>query len=130
MRSLITNDQGITVDLKPYEGVASELELPARAVAEITESEPVTKGQTAPPTNKPAFCCNRIHVMLPPDIGPGKPIVANTKDDSDQGRAQDCLRISWQMSACLRQPAANRSHALVHPGRLTIRPQPRQKPIL
>lgn len=38
---------GIKVYLKAYEGVAIALELPQRVAVEITETEPVTKGQAA-----------------------------------------------------------------------------------
>jgi elongation factor P len=80
---------GIKVYLKTYEGVAIGMELPARVVVEITETEPVTKGQTASSSYKPAICSNGIRVMVPPHIGAGTRIVINTEDYSYQGREKD-----------------------------------------
>jgi elongation factor P len=69
--------------------VAIGMELPARVVVEITETEPVTKGQTASSSYKPAICSNGIRVMVPPHIGAGTRIVINTEDYSYQGREKD-----------------------------------------
>ena len=80
---------GIKVYLKTYDGVAIALELPQRVTVEITETEPVTKGQTASSSYKPATCSNGIRIMVPPHIGAGTRVVINTEDLSYQGRAQD-----------------------------------------
>ena len=80
---------GIKVYLKTYDGVAIAIELPQKVTVEITETEPVVKGQTASSSYKPAICSNGIRVMVPPHIGAGTRIVINTEDYSYQGRAQD-----------------------------------------
>ncbi len=80
---------GIKVYLKTYDGVAIAIELPQKVTVEITETEPVVKGQTASSSYKPATCSNGIRVMVPPHIGAGTRIVINTEDYSYQGRAQD-----------------------------------------
>ena len=72
-----------------YEGVAIALELPQRVTVEIVETEPVTKGQTASSSYKPAICSNGVRIMVPPHIGAGTKVVINTEDLSYQGRAQD-----------------------------------------
>ena len=80
---------GIKVYLRTYEGAAIAMELPMRVTVEIVETEPVTKGQTASSSYKPATCSNGIRVMVPPHIGPGTRIVINTEDRSYQERAKD-----------------------------------------
>jgi elongation factor P len=69
--------------------VAIALELPQRVVVEITETEPVVKGQTASSSYKPAICSNGLRVMVPPHIGAGVRIVINTDDYSYVERAKD-----------------------------------------
>ena len=81
--------EGIKVYLKTFEGVAIAMELPQRVTVEITETEPVVKGQTASSSYKPAICSNGLRVMVPPHIGSGTRIVINTDDLSSQERARD-----------------------------------------
>jgi elongation factor P len=81
--------EGIKVYLRTYEDVAIALELPQRVTVEIAETEPVTKGQTASSSYKPAICSNGLRVMVPPHIGPGTRIVINTEDNSYQGRDKE-----------------------------------------
>jgi elongation factor P len=80
---------GMKVYLRTFEGVAIAMELPQRVTVEIVETEPVTKGQTASSSYKPAICSNGIRVMVPPHIGPGTRIVINTEDRAYQERAKD-----------------------------------------
>ncbi|MGL4310112.1 MAG: elongation factor P, partial [Paracoccaceae bacterium] len=80
---------GLKVFLKTYDGAAIAIELPQKVTVEITETEPVVKGQTASSSYKPAMCSNGVRVMVPPHIGAGTKIVINTDDLSYQGRAQD-----------------------------------------
>ena len=80
---------GLTVSLKTHDGVAISIELPQRVTVEITETEPVVKGQTASSSYKPAICSNGIRVMVPPHIGAGVRIVINTEDYSYVERARD-----------------------------------------
>ena len=81
--------EGIKVYLRTFEGAAIALELPQKVTVEITETEPVVKGQTASSSYKPAICSNGIRVMVPPHIGAGTRIVINTEDYSYQERACD-----------------------------------------
>lgn len=81
--------EGIKVYLRTYEDVAIALELPQRVTVEISETEPVVKGQTASSSYKPAICSNGLRVMVPPHIGPGTKIVINTEDNSYQGRDKE-----------------------------------------
>jgi len=80
---------GIKVYLRTFDGAAIAMELPMRVTVEIVETEPVTKGQTASSSYKPATCSNGIRVMVPPHIGAGTRIVINTEDRSYQERAKD-----------------------------------------
>ena len=82
-------EDGIKVYLRTFEGVAIAMELPQKVVVEITETEPVTKGQTASSSYKPAICSNGIRVLVPPHIGAGTRIVINTEYYSYVERAKD-----------------------------------------
>jgi len=80
---------GMRVHLKTFEGVAIGMELPQRVTAEIVETEPVVKGQTASSSYKPALLTNGLKVMVPPHIGVGTRIVILTEDNSYVERAKD-----------------------------------------
>jgi len=80
---------GMKVYLKTFEGVAIALALPQRVTAEIVETEPVVKGQTASSSYKPALLDNGLRVMVPPHIGAGTRIVILTEDNSYVERAKD-----------------------------------------
>ncbi len=75
--------------LKTFEGVPIAIEVPQKITVEITETEPVVKGQTASSSYKPAMTSNGLRVMVPPHIGAGTRIVINTDDDSYVERAKD-----------------------------------------
>lgn len=80
---------GMKVYLKTFEGNAIAMELPQRVTAEIVETEPVVKGQTASSSYKPALLSNGLRVMVPPHIGAGTRIVILTEDNSYVERAKD-----------------------------------------
>jgi elongation factor P len=80
---------GMKCYLRTHEGVAISIEFPQKIVVEIAETEPVTKGQTASSSYKPAVCTNGLRVLVPPHIGAGTRIVINTDDYSYQGREKD-----------------------------------------
>lgn len=80
---------GLEVHLKTFNGVCIAIELPQRLVVEVTETEPVVKGQTASSSYKPATCDEKVRVMVPPHIGVGTRIVINTEDNSYVERAKD-----------------------------------------
>ena len=80
---------GMKVYLKTFNGVAIAIELPARMTLEITETEPVVKGQTASSSFKTAILSNGVKTMVPPHIGVGTRVVVMTEDGSYVERAKD-----------------------------------------
>jgi len=80
---------GMSVHLSVYNGVAIAIELPQKVTVEIMETEPVVKGQTASSSYKPATADNGVRVMVPPHIGVGTRVVVNTDDASYVERAKD-----------------------------------------
>jgi elongation factor P len=81
--------EGMTVILSIYEGMALSIELPRQATLEIVETEPVVKGQTASSSYKPAILSNGIRTMVPPHINAGTRVVVLTEDNSYVERAKD-----------------------------------------
>jgi len=77
------------VRLSVHEGVAVGIALPPRVTLEVTETEPVTKGQTASSSYKPAVLSNGVRTSVPPHIVPGTRIVVSTEDGSYMERAKD-----------------------------------------
>jgi elongation factor P len=63
--------------------------LPQRATLEVVETEPVTKGQTASSSYKPAVLANGVRTTVPPHIAVGTRIVVMTEDGSYVERAKD-----------------------------------------
>jgi elongation factor P len=63
--------------------------LPQRVVFEVVETEPVTKGQTASSSYKPAILSNGVKTTVPPHISTGTRIVVMTADGSYVERAKD-----------------------------------------
>ncbi|MBI1340759.1 elongation factor P [bacterium] len=72
-----------------HEGQGISIELPPRVTLEIVETEPVTKGQTASSSYKPAILSNGLRTMVPPHVGVGTRIVVSTEDNSYVERAKD-----------------------------------------
>ncbi len=81
--------EGMTVSLKVHEGVGIAIELPQRAIYEVVETEPTTKGQTASSSYKPAVLSNGVKTTVPPHIAVGTRIVVMTADGSYVERAKD-----------------------------------------
>jgi elongation factor P len=81
--------EGMACMLSMFEGNAVAIELPQRVTLEVMETEPVTKGQTASSSYKPAKMSNGVRVMVPPHIGPGTRIVVMTADGTYVERAKD-----------------------------------------
>ena len=75
--------------LSVFEGNAVAVELPARIVLEIVETEPTVKGQTASSSYKPAKLSNGVRTMVPPHIAAGTRVVIMTEDGSYVERAKD-----------------------------------------
>lgn len=80
---------GMRVALKTYQDVAIAIELPGKITVEITETEPVVKGQTASSSYKPAMTNSGLRVMVPPHIGVGTRVVINTEDNSYVERSKE-----------------------------------------
>lgn len=81
--------EGMTVILSIHEGNAIALQLPRHATFEVVETEPVTKGQTASSSYKPAILSNGIRTNVPPHIEAGTRIVVLTEDGSYVERAKN-----------------------------------------
>ena len=81
--------ENMEVTLSLHNGVPISIELPQRVVLEITETEPVVKGQTASSSFKPAKLSNGVRTMVPPHVSVGTKVVVNTEDGSYVERAKD-----------------------------------------
>ena len=81
--------EGMRVFLQVFNGVPIAMELPQKMTVEVTETEPVVKGQTASSSYKPAQVDNGLRVMVPPHIGVGTRVVINTADNTYYERAKD-----------------------------------------
>ena len=81
--------ENMTVRLSLHNGVPIAIELPARIILEVVETEPVTKGQTANSSFKPALLSNGVKTGVPTHIVPGTKIVVNTEDGSYVERHRD-----------------------------------------
>lgn len=81
--------EGMVCQLSIHEDNAIALELPQRVTLEVVETEPVTKGQTASSSYKPAILSNGVRSAVPPHVGVGTRIVVMTADGSYVERAKD-----------------------------------------
>ncbi len=78
---------GMEVTLEFYEEKPISLTLPQHVTLEITDTEPVVKGQTAANSFKPAMLENGVRTTVPPFVGVGEKIVVATEDGSYVRRA-------------------------------------------
>jgi elongation factor P len=81
--------EGMVVSLQIHEGLPVSIEIPQKVTLEITDTEPVVKGQTASGSFKPAMLSNGVRTMVPTHIVPGTRVVINTADGSYVERAKD-----------------------------------------
>jgi len=81
--------EGMIVSLAIHEGIAVSMEIPQKVTLEITDTEPVVKGQTASGSFKPAMLSNGVRTMVPTHIVTGTRVVVNTADGSYVERAKD-----------------------------------------
>ncbi len=81
--------ESMEAQISQHNGVAISIELPQRAVFEVTDTEPVTKGQTASSSYKPATLSNGVRTTVPPHIAAGTRVVVMTADGSYVERAKD-----------------------------------------
>jgi elongation factor P len=71
---------GMEVTVESHEGRPLGISLPDQVTLEITDTEPVVKGQTATSSYKPATMENGVRVMVPPFVGVGDRIVVDTNE--------------------------------------------------
>jgi elongation factor P len=81
--------ENMTVKLSLHGVLPVAIQMPQRATLEVVETEPVTKGQTASSSYKPAILSNGVRTAVPPHIGTGTRIVVMTEDGSYVERAKD-----------------------------------------
>jgi elongation factor P len=87
--------EGMPCMVSVFEGNAVAIDLPQRVTLEVIDTEPVTKGQTASSSYKPAKLSNGVRSMVPPpyrgrdqDRGPDRP----TAPTSSAPRAEPSSR--------------------------------------
>lgn len=68
----------MVVQIESYEGKPIGISLPQKVTREVSETEPVVKGQTAASSYKPAILDNGVRIMVPPFIEAGEQIVVDT----------------------------------------------------
>lgn len=71
---------GMMVRVELYEEKPIGVTLPDQVTLEITEADPVVKGQTAASSYKPAVMENGVRVMVPPFIEAGERILVDTNE--------------------------------------------------
>ncbi|SON56530.1 Elongation factor P [Hartmannibacter diazotrophicus] len=81
--------EGMVCRISRFNDLPISVELPARVVFEVVETEPTVKGQTAASSYKPAILDNGARTMVPPHIGTGTRVVLMTEDGSYVERAKD-----------------------------------------
>ncbi|MDQ8731517.1 elongation factor P [Bradyrhizobium sp. LHD-71] len=81
--------ENMTVKLSMHDANPVAIQLPQRVTLEVAETEPVTKGQTASSSYKPAILSNGVRTSVPPHISAGTRIVVMTEDGSYVERAKD-----------------------------------------
>ena len=80
--------ENMEVQISLHNGTPISIELPQRVTLEVVETEPVTKGQTASSSFKPAALSNGVRTLVPPHISAGTRIVVLTDDGSYVERAK------------------------------------------
>ena len=92
---LIDDDQkpflmeGVVVTIESHEDNPIGFQLPDTVVLEVTEADPVVKGQTASSSYKPATLENELKILVPPHIDAGTKVVISTADKSYIERAKE-----------------------------------------
>ena len=78
---------GMVVQIEMYEESPLGVSLPEKVTLEVTETEPVVKGQTASSSYKPATLDNGLRVGVPPFVNAGDKIVVSTAEREYVSRA-------------------------------------------
>ena len=81
--------EGMVVSVAMHEGTPVSMEIPQKVILEITDTEPVVKGQTASGSFKPATLSNGVRTMVPTHIVTGTRVVITTADGSYVERAKE-----------------------------------------
>jgi elongation factor P len=81
--------ENMIVQLSVFEENAVSIEIPQKVILEVVDTEPVTKGQTASSSYKPAVLSNGVRTTVPPHVSAGTRIVVMTSDGSYVERAKD-----------------------------------------
>jgi elongation factor P len=81
--------ENMSVKLSLHDMVPVAIQMPQRATLEVVETEPVTKGQTASSSYKPAVLSNGVRTAVPPHVAAGTRIVVMIEDGSYVERAKD-----------------------------------------
>ena len=79
---------GMNVVVESYEDKPLGVRLPNQVTLEISEADPVVKGQTVSSSYKPAVMENGVKVMVPPFIEAGERIVVDTDEVTYVRRAE------------------------------------------
>jgi elongation factor P len=74
--------EGMVCQLSIFEENAVGIQLPARIVLEVVETEPAIKNQTASSSYKPGKLENGMRIMVPPHVEAGIKVVVATEDGS------------------------------------------------
>ena len=80
--------ENMTVNVRLIESEPVAMSLPETVTLEITEADPVVKGQTASSSYKPALLSNGVKTMVPPFVTAGEKVVVKTEDASYVERAK------------------------------------------
>jgi len=80
---------GMVCTVKTHEGTPLSVDLPTHVTLEVSEADPVVKGQTASSSYKPAVLENGVRVLVPPFVTAGDKIVVATVDSSYVERAKN-----------------------------------------
>lgn len=79
---------GMMVRIEFHEESPLGVSLPEKVTLEVTETEPVVKGQTASSSYKPATLENGLRVGVPPFVNQGDKIIVSTAEREYAGRAE------------------------------------------
>ena len=71
---------GMMVTVEMHEEKPIGISLPDQVTLEVSEADPVVKGQTAASSYKPAVLENGVRVMVPPFISTGERIIVDTNE--------------------------------------------------
>lgn len=80
--------EDMIVKAELYEEQPIEIKLPEHVTVQVTETEPVVKGQTVSSSFKPAVIDNGLRVMVPQFVNADDKIIVRTSDSSYVERAK------------------------------------------